>query len=41
MASGRLQPELVTTNLGALDDAPRILTEHFTGPGIKTVLLAS
>ena len=40
MAGGRLHPELVTTNLGALDDAPRILAEHFTGQEIKTILLA-
>jgi alcohol dehydrogenase len=41
MSSGRLSPELVTTTVGALDEAPRILREHFLGgESVKTVLTA-
>jgi alcohol dehydrogenase len=40
MLDGRLHPEHVTTSVGALDDAPRILREQFLGGGVKTVLMA-
>ena len=39
MADGRLRPELVTTNVAPLDDAPRALLEHCLR-GVKTVLTA-
>jgi len=38
MAEGRLHPEAVTTCLGRLDDAPRVLREHIVGDGTKTIL---
>ncbi len=38
IASERLHPEVVTTCVAPLDDAPRALREHFLGGGIKTVL---
>jgi alcohol dehydrogenase len=38
MRDGRLRPELVTTTVAPLDDAPRVLREHFLGGGVKTVL---
>ena len=38
VASGRLRPELVTTDLAALDDAPRALTAHIRGAATKTIL---
>jgi alcohol dehydrogenase len=38
MLDGRLAPELVTTTVAPLDDAPAVLREHFLGGGIKTVL---
>jgi alcohol dehydrogenase len=38
MLDGRLHPEIVTTTLASLDDAPAALREHFLGGGIKTVL---
>ena len=38
MAAGRLHPELVTTELAALDDAPRALTAHVRSAATKTVL---
>jgi alcohol dehydrogenase len=40
MADGRLRPELVTTNVAPLDDAPRALREHCLCGGVKTVLMA-
>jgi alcohol dehydrogenase len=40
MAEGRLRPELVTTNVAPLDDAPRALREHCLHGGVKTVLTA-
>ncbi len=40
MADGRLRPELVTTNVAPLDDAPRALREHCLCGGVKTVLTA-
>jgi alcohol dehydrogenase len=40
IASGRLQPEVVTTTLDSLDNAPRALHDHFRGAGIKAVLLS-
>jgi alcohol dehydrogenase len=40
MADGRLRPELVTTQLASLDDAPLALQQHCLGGGVKTVLTA-
>jgi alcohol dehydrogenase len=40
MRDGRLRPELVTTAVAPLDDAPNALREHCFGGGVKTVLLA-
>jgi alcohol dehydrogenase len=41
MADGGLRPETVTTNVAALDDAPRVLHEHLrNGESVKTVLIA-
>jgi alcohol dehydrogenase len=41
IASGRIAPERVNSNLGAIDDAPRALREHAEGNAIKTVLIES
>jgi alcohol dehydrogenase len=41
MASGRFQPEKVITELGSLDDAPRLLDAHYRSADIKTILTAS
>jgi alcohol dehydrogenase len=38
MVSGRLQPHLVTTHLGRIDDAPRALRGHAIGDATKTIL---
>jgi hypothetical protein len=35
-----LRPELVTTHIAPLDDAPAALHEHCLGGGVKTVLMA-
>jgi alcohol dehydrogenase len=40
MRDGRLRPELVTTHIAPLDDAPAALREHCLGGGVKTVLMA-
>ena len=40
MATGRFQPELVTTNVASFDDAPDALREHCYGDALKTVLIA-
>jgi alcohol dehydrogenase len=40
VASGRIDPGLVTTVAADLDDAPRALGEHARGNAIKTVLRA-
>ncbi len=41
MTEGGLRPETVTTNISALDEAPRVLHEHLRdGASVKTVLLA-
>ncbi len=40
MLHGGLHPELVTTTVAPLDEAPQVLREHFLGGGIKTVLTA-
>jgi threonine dehydrogenase-like Zn-dependent dehydrogenase len=40
MADRRLRPELVTTNVAPLDDAPLALREHCLYDGVKTVLTA-
>lgn len=41
IASGGLQPELVTTCVAPLDEAPAVLREHVRGQGVKTVLTAT
>jgi hypothetical protein len=41
MAQGRLAPELVTTQLAVLDDAPRALHQHAIGEHTKTILVES
>lgn len=38
IASGRFQPERVITTHGALDEAPRLLSQHYRTGDIKTVL---
>lgn len=38
IASGRFQPERVITTHGALDEAPRLLSQHYLTGDIKTVL---
>jgi alcohol dehydrogenase len=40
VATGRFQPELVTTNVASFDDAPAALREHCHGDALKTVLTA-
>jgi alcohol dehydrogenase len=40
MVDGRLHPEVVTTTLASLDEAPQALREHFLGGGVKAVLTA-
>jgi alcohol dehydrogenase len=41
MTDGNLRPELVTTNVASLDEAPRVLREHLRDPAsVKTVLVA-
>jgi alcohol dehydrogenase len=40
MASGKLRPELVTTNVASFDDAPKALREHCNAEAIKTILTA-
>jgi alcohol dehydrogenase len=39
VASGRLRPELVTTDLAAIDDAPRAIKNHAQGEATKTILV--
>jgi alcohol dehydrogenase len=39
LAEGRLRPESVISDLGALDDAPRALRDHVLGDATKTVLV--
>lgn len=39
ISAGKLRPELVTTDLAALDDAPRALRDHATGEATKTILV--
>ncbi len=41
IAAGRLHPEVVTTCVAPLDDAPSALREHVLGGGVKTVLTAA
>jgi alcohol dehydrogenase len=41
IASGRIAPERVNSNLGSIDAAPGVLSEHARGNAIKTVLLES
>jgi alcohol dehydrogenase len=40
MATGRFQPELVTTNVASFDDGPAALREHCYGDALKTILTA-
>jgi hypothetical protein len=41
MVDGRLRPQDIPLNVAALDDAPRVLREHFlSGESVKTVLTA-
>jgi alcohol dehydrogenase len=40
MAADRLHPEVVTTTLASVDDAPRVLLEHFQSAGTKAILTA-
>jgi len=40
MADGALRPELITTQVAPLDDAPHVLREHCVEGGVKTVLTA-
>jgi alcohol dehydrogenase len=40
VASGALQPQLVTSEVAALADAPRALAAHMRGGATKTVLVA-
>jgi alcohol dehydrogenase len=40
IATGRLHPELVTSTLDSLDDAPTVLREHFLSGGTKAILTA-
>jgi alcohol dehydrogenase len=40
MLDGRFHPEIVTTCVASLDEAPSVLREHFLGGGVKTVLTA-
>lgn len=40
MQAGRFRPELVTTTLGSLEEAPSLLGEHFLSGGVKAVLSA-
>jgi alcohol dehydrogenase len=41
IGEGRLHPETVITNVASLEEAPRALSEHFRGGGVKTVLTAA
>jgi alcohol dehydrogenase len=40
IATGQLQPELVTTDVASFDDAPAALREHCYGDALKTILTA-
>jgi alcohol dehydrogenase len=40
IAAGRFRPERVISTHGAMDDAPRLLSRHYRGGDIKTVLSA-
>lgn len=39
MTEGRLRPELITTNVATIDDAPRALRDHAVSDTTKTVLV--
>jgi alcohol dehydrogenase len=39
VSSGRLRPELVTSDLAPIDDAPRAIGEHMHGDATKTILV--
>ncbi|HVW47749.1 MAG TPA: alcohol dehydrogenase catalytic domain-containing protein [Solirubrobacterales bacterium] len=41
IASGRIAPERVNSQVGAIDDAPRLVRDHAEGNAIKTVLVES
>jgi alcohol dehydrogenase len=40
IASGQLHPEAVTTTLDSLDNAPKVLRDHFASGGVKAILTA-
>lgn len=39
MSSGALKPELVTSHLGSLDQADRLVREHVLGEATKTIVV--
>lgn len=39
ISSGTLRPETVTTNVGRLDQADRVITEHVLGEATKTIVI--
>jgi alcohol dehydrogenase len=41
MAGDRLHPELVTTVVAPMDDAPAVLSEHMRGQSTKTIVATS
>ena len=40
MSAGRLHPEQVTSTLAPIDEAPRVLREHYLAGAVKTILTA-
>jgi threonine dehydrogenase-like Zn-dependent dehydrogenase len=40
MQMGKLSPELVTSELAPMDDAPRAIRRHVLGDATKTILVA-
>ena len=38
VSSGKLRPELVTSDVAAIDDAPRAIEQHMRGGATKTIL---
>jgi len=40
MSDGRLQPQVVTTNIASFDKAPDAPREHCGEEAVKTILLA-
>ncbi len=39
IGAGKLRPELVSTDLAPLDDAPAAITRHIHGQATKTILV--